>query len=86
MIGPGEARLSVTYGGQYGDLPDPVSFDAKDGDIRQWVTEAIRSGSVPGIPVDENANFQDFVIDRFTANEGRPFNQVQIRPKTPFGG
>jgi hypothetical protein len=85
MIGPTEARLSVTYGGQYGDLPDPVSYDAPDSDVRQWVTESVRTGSIPGIPADENAQFTDYVIDRFPANDGRPHNQIQVRPKTPFG-
>jgi len=81
-----EARVGVTYGGQYGEMPDPVHFDSTDGDIRGWVTEAVRTGGVPGIPSDARADFHDFVIDRFAANEARPYNLIQIRPKTPFGG
>lgn len=84
-IGAGDARVNITYGGSNGDLPDPVSFDATDGDIRQWVTEAVRGGGVPGLRADAEADFTDFVIDRFSANEARPYNMVQIRPKTPFG-
>ncbi len=80
-----EARVNVTWGGQNGDLPDTVSNDATDGDVRQWVTEAVRHGSVPGIPQDANADFRDFVVDRFAATEQRPYNLIQIRPKTPFG-
>ena len=80
-----EARVNVTYGGTNGDLPDLVNFDATDGDIKQWVTEAVRSGGVPGIQADGAADFRDFVIDRFAANETRPYNLIQLRPKTPFG-
>ena len=79
------AQVNVTYSGQYGELPDPVSFDATDGDVKQWVTEAVRQGGVPGIPADARASFQDFVVDRFAANETRPFNVISVRPKTPFG-
>lgn len=80
-----EARLGVTYNGEYGELPDPVSFDAADGDVRQWVAEAVRTGGIPGIRSDANVDLRDFVIDRFNANEGRPYNLIQVRPKTPFG-
>jgi hypothetical protein len=80
-----QARVNITWGGQNGDLPDPVYFDSTDGDVRQWVTEAVRSGSVPGIPADPDADFRDFVVDRYSPNEQRPYNLIQIRPKTPFG-
>jgi hypothetical protein len=80
-----EARVGVTYSGEYGELPDPVLFDATDGDVRGWVTEAVRTGGVPGIPAAANASFQDFMIERFAASAARPYNLIQIRPKTPFG-
>jgi len=80
-----EARVNVTYAGSNGDLPDPVFFQSADGDIKGWVTEAVRSGTIPGIAADPNADFMDFVIDRFTATEIRPYNLIQVRPKTPFG-
>jgi hypothetical protein len=80
-----QARVNVTYAGQNGDLPDPVNFDATDGDVRQWVTEAVRGGGIPGIPASPDADFRDFVIDRFEANETRPYRLLQVRPKTPFG-
>lgn len=83
-VQPHEARVNVTYAGQNGDLPDPVSFDANDGDIKQWLTEAISNGGIPGIP-EVQADLRDFVVDRFTATETRPYNLLQVRPKTPFG-
>lgn len=83
-VQPHEARVNVTYAGQNGDLPDPVSFDATDGDIKQWLTEAIAHGGIPGIP-EGAADLRDFVVDRFGATETRPYNLLQVRPKTPFG-
>jgi hypothetical protein len=78
------ARLNITVAGLNGDLPDLVSFDAADGDIRQWATEAIRNGSVPGIGTIPDVNFQDFVVDRFPEKDGLPA-RLMLRPKTPFG-
>ena len=80
-----EARVNITWRGQNGDLPDPVSYDATDGDVLGWVTEAVRGGSVPGIAPDPHANFRDFVVDRFPPTAQRRHNLIQIRPKTPFG-
>lgn len=85
-IGRREARVNITWAGQNGDLPDAVSYDATDGDVRQWVTEAVRTGGVPGIGAAPLADFRDFVIDRFPASAARPYNLIQVRPKTPFGG
>jgi hypothetical protein len=85
VIQADEARVNITWSGANGDMPQPVHFDSTDGDVRQWVTEAFRNGGVPGIAADTNADFHDFVIDRFTANETRPYNLIQVRPKTPFG-
>lgn len=83
-IGADEARVNVTWAGQNGDLPDPVHFDATDGDVKGWVTEAVRTGNIPGIRADANANFADFIVDRFRADDANP-NRLFIRPKTPFG-
>ena len=83
-IAQDQARINITYGGNNGDLPDPVSFDATDGDVKAWVTEAVRGGSVPGIPAMPDADFKDFVVDRFAATGDLP-NRISIRPKTPFG-
>jgi hypothetical protein len=85
VINENEARVNVTFGGQNGDLPDAVFFDSTDGDIRAMVTEAIRGGGVPGIEAAADAEFDDFVVDRFAASGERPFNLIQLRPKTPFG-
>jgi len=84
-IRPEEARVNITYSGQNGELADPVLFDAPEGDIKGWVTEALRAGSVAGIPAAATADLRDFVVDRFTATEARPYNLIQIRPKTAYG-
>lgn len=81
----GEARVNVTWAGQNGDLPDGVAYDAPDDAIRRWITEAVRGGGVVGVDADARADFTDFVVDRFPANDTRPYNLIQIRPKTPFG-
>ena len=80
-----EARVNVTWAGSNGDMPAPVPRDSGEGDIKQWVTEAVVNGSVPGIPADANADFSDFVVDRFPPTEARPYNAIFLRPKTPFG-
>jgi hypothetical protein len=80
-----EARVNITYGGKNGDLPDPVFFQSTDGDVKNWVTEAVRAGTVPGLDAAPTADFGDFVIDRFAADATRPYNLIQVRPKTPFG-
>lgn len=85
MIERYQARVNVTWAGQNGDLPDPVSYDATDADVRRWVTEAVRNGGVPGIRADHRVDFRDFVVDRFAATAVRPYNLLQVRPKTPFG-
>ena len=81
----GEARVNVTYDGSNSELPQPVSIDATEAEIKSWVTEAVQNGDIPGISADPSANFSDFVVDRFPANPQRPYPLIQIRPKTPFG-
>jgi len=85
VIRDDEARVNVTWKQQNGELPDPVFRDAAEGDVKGWVTEAVRNGGVPGIPADPDADFRDFVVDRFPPNEARPYNLIQVRPKTAFG-
>jgi len=79
-----EALLNITVNGQNGDLRDPVSFDATDADVKAWATETVRTGGIPGIDADPNADFHDFVVDRFAERDGLPARLV-LRPKTPFG-
>lgn len=67
-----DAKLTITYGGQQGDLPDFINGDATDQEIRAWATEAMAQGNIPGIPA-QVADFSDHVIDRFPANDARPF-------------
>jgi hypothetical protein len=85
MINANEAMVNITWNGQNGDLPDPVHYDSTDGDVLQWITEAVRAGNVPGIRADPKATFRELKIDRFARNGARPYNLIQIRPKTPFG-
>lgn len=85
VIREDEARVNVTWDGSNGDLPDPVALDATDADIKTWVEEAVRTGSVPGLRADPAADFSDFVVDRFAPTEARPFALYSVRPKTPFG-
>lgn len=82
----GMAALNITWAGSNGTLPQPVGYDSTDADVRQMATEAVRSGSVPGVPADEAVNFADFIVDRFPSNNEVPFNRLFLRPKTPFGG
>jgi hypothetical protein len=79
------AKLNITFEGEQGDLPDMVSYDSTDGDIKQIATEAVRGGDVPGIDAAPNASFEDFVVDRFPAKDDVPFNRLSLRPKTEFG-
>lgn len=85
VVGPNEARVNITWNRQTGDLPDTVSWDAADGDVKQWITEAVRNGGVPGIAADPNVDFTDFKVDRFASTATRPWNVIQVRPKAAFG-
>jgi uncharacterized protein (DUF2236 family) len=85
-----EAKVNVTYANQNFDLPDPVDYHAADGDIKTWVAETIRSGSVPGIVADAAVDLQNFMVDRFDAPAvavpGQWNNNlIQVRPKTAYG-
>lgn len=79
------ARLNVTWNGANGDLPDPVPFDATDGDLKQMAAESIQHGYIPGIPADAGVNLNDFIVDRFNATAEIEHARIFIRPKTPFG-
>lgn len=78
------ARLNVTYAGMNGYYPDPVPYDATDGDIRAIAAEAIRTGYIPGITA-ANAQLTDFIVDRFPPTADVPVARLVLRPKTPFG-
>ncbi len=82
-----EAVLNVTWAGQNGELPDPVPYDAADGDLKQMAAEAIRGGDIPGIAADPGVNLADFIVDRFGPVAGEiEHHRLILRPKTPFGG
>jgi len=78
------ARLNVTFSGHNGDYPDEVNYDSTDAEIRQIATESVQTGYIPGIPASPDADFADFVVDRFPATEELPA-RIMLRPKTPFG-
>lgn len=78
------AKVNVTWMRQNGYLNDLVLFDSSDESIRQMVKEAVASGSVDGIQKDENADFTDFVIERFEPSGDNPA-RIVVRSKTPFG-
>ena len=80
-----EAMVQVTYNGRHGELAQPVHFDSTDGDIRAWVSEALRTGGVQNIPADPEADLRDFSIERYPVKDGRPSNLLMVRPKVPFG-
>lgn len=84
-LAPNEAKLNITYGGEQGDLPDPIPYDATDEEIIRAATECLRDGYIPGIDAVANPDFTDFVVDRFPAKEDVPINRLSLRPKTPFG-
>ncbi|MEM9454205.1 MAG: hypothetical protein AAGF11_08490 [Myxococcota bacterium] len=79
------ARLNITWNGQNGDLPDPVSWHASDKEILRWATEAVQSGSVPGITKTGHVRMHTFVVDRFPANKEIREDRIYVRPRTPFG-
>lgn len=79
------AQMNVTWAGSNGDLPDPVSYDMSDSDLKKVAEEAICAGSIPGIVADRNVHLEDFVVDRFMATPEVSVSRIFIRPKTPFG-
>lgn len=89
QFGPNDAQMTITWGGQCGDLRGPVPYEATDDDLLNMATEALRTGFVDGMAPDEAADLAGFVVDRFPAvNDGpnpRPYPRVSIRSKTPFG-
>ncbi len=82
---PGEALVNVTWQGQNGDLRDPVPFDAREGDLKGWVSEALRAGEIPGVHARGHVDLRDFVVDRFPPTAQTPWPRIFVRPKTPFG-
>jgi len=81
---PTRARLNITWARMNGDLPDSVSRDASDADVKQIAAEAVRTGYIPGITADPDVDFTDYVVERFDADGDLP-HRVMLRPKTEFG-
>lgn len=85
VLGADYARLNITYANQNGELRDPIPYNASDADIKQWATEAVQNGDIAGFGAHPDVSFRDFVVQRFTPTEERPYNLIMLRPKTPFG-
>ncbi len=87
ILGADEARVNITFGGQNADLPQTVSRFASPADVKRWVEEALRTGSVPGMPaVAGNETFDGFTVDPLMEPiEGRPYAMFAFRPQTKFG-
>lgn len=85
VLGADYARLNITYANQNGELRDPIPYAASDADIKQWATEAVQNGDIAGFGAHPDVSFRDFVVQRFTPTEERPYNLIMLRPKTPFG-
>lgn len=87
ILGADEARVNITFGGQNADLPQPVSRLASPADVKRWVEEALRTGSVPGMPaVASGETFDGFTVDPLMEPiEGRPYAMFAFRPQTKFG-
>jgi hypothetical protein len=62
-----------------------VPFDTTDSVVKGLVEEAIRTGSLPGIPLDKDVELSDYMVDRFSASIERGNHVMFLRPKTPFG-
>lgn len=78
------AFVNVTYNGYNGNLEGAVNYDASSDDIKNWVKEALRTGTVPGIPVQAEVDLTDFTIDKFAA-DGKLPARIFCRPKATFG-
>ena len=86
-----QAVLNITWRGRRGDLangslPDAVPRDLSDAEVLRIAEEAIRGGDVPGIPAEEGASLEGFVVDRIPVSDGAPVAKLMVRPKAEFGG
>ena len=85
------ALLNITWQRQNGELPDPIPANSPIEQIRTIAAEAIRSGTpggqsyVPGIRVDSDADFSNFVVDFIEPTSEKPYAKLMLRFKTPFG-
>lgn len=85
VIGDDEAIVNITWNGENGYMQQAVHYDADNNRIRAWAEEAIRTGSVPGIPADPDVNLENFEIDKYSRGAGRAINTMFIRPKVALG-
>lgn len=79
-----QAKINFDWGGQNYDYPGFVRYASTPGEVLAWVTEAIRNGFA-GFTADPRADLTGFQVDHRGPTEQRPFNLIQVRPKTSFG-
>lgn len=80
-----QARVNLTFMGGNGDLPDAVSVDVTDVELKTMLVEALRAGDIPGLPASPAADLSLFKVDRFPPTDVRPYRLIQVRPKTELG-
>jgi|GEM_PF-4188549 len=91
VAGPDEAWVTVTYKeADTFDLPRPVPFThGTKEQWRAWAQEMMRTGGIPGRPMDLNADLSNFSVEPVPRDPTHPggldFNRVLIRPKTDYG-
>lgn len=84
QIADNQAKVLVTIGGETGDLPDPVSNNATDAEVRSYVQETVRAGGIPGIRRGD-VDLTNYVVDRYPPSETKPYSVISLRPKTEYG-
>jgi len=85
FVGPNEAKVNLSWGGQNYDLSNPVPLDITDADLKGVLSEVIRAGG-DGIPADQDVGpMANFVVERLGPTARRPHNLIMVQPKTEFG-
>jgi len=77
------AELLVTYSGVNATYPSQVDADSSNDSVMSFLREAAQAGELTGIPT--NADFTDFVVERFPDTTNRGLSTIMVRPKVTFG-
>lgn len=81
----GEARVIITYGGESGDLVDPVNANTTHEEVLRMAQEALRTGGVHGLGAIPNADLTGFVVDPVEPSDQFPYRRLLVRSKVAFG-